>query len=64
MKSPVHNNLGQQSKGAVTAGDEHAANSTACKAKIVTECPKLFRGLGEIEGEYQIKLRYIPNHLL
>ena len=31
--------------------------SSAYKAKIVTEYPKRFRGLGERQGEYQTKLR-------
>ena len=35
MKSPVDNNLSKQSKGANTADDEQAANSSAYKAKIV-----------------------------
>ena len=58
MKSPVDNNLSKQSKDdAHTADTEQAANSSAYKAKIVTEYPKLFKGLGEMQGEYQIKLR-------
>ena len=56
VKSPVDNNPSKQSKGAHTADNEQAANSSTCKAKIVTEYPKLFKGLGEIQ-EYQIKLR-------
>ena len=52
MKSPVDNNLSKQSKGTHIAD-----NSSAYKAKIVTEYPKLFKGLGEIQGEHQIKLR-------
>ena len=57
VKSPVDNNLSKQSKDAYLADNEQAANSSAYKAKMVTEYPKLFRGLGEIQGEYQIKLR-------
>ena len=57
LKSPVDNNLSKQSKDAHTADTEQAANSSAYKAKIVTEYPKLFKGLGEMQGEYQIKLR-------
>ena len=57
VKSPVDNNLRKQSKGADTADNEQAANSSAYKAKIVTEYPELFRGLGKIQGEYQIKLK-------
>ena len=55
-KSSVNNNLSKQNIGANTAGDEQAANSSAYKDKIVNEFPKCFRGLGEIQGEYQIKL--------
>ena len=57
VKSPVDNNLSKQSKGAHTSDNEQAANSSAYKAKIVTEYPKPFKGLGETQGEYQIKLR-------
>ena len=57
MKSLVNNNLSKQSKGADTADSEQATNSSAYEAKIVTEYHKLFKGLGEIQGEYQIKLR-------
>ena len=57
VKSPVDNHLSKQLKGAHTADNEEAANSSAYKAKIVTEYPKLFKGLGEIQGDYQIKLR-------
>ena len=64
VKSPVDIDLSKQSKGADTVDYEQAANSSAYKAKIVTEYPKLFKGLGEIQGEYQIKLRDNANHLL
>ena len=57
VKSPVDNHLSKQLKGAHTADNEEAANSSAYKAKIVTEYPELFKGLGEIQGDYQIKLR-------
>ena len=36
-KNPVDNNLSKQCKCTDTAGDEQAANSSAYKAKIVTE---------------------------
>ena len=32
-------------------------NSSAYEAKIVTDYLKLFRGLSDIQGEYQIKSR-------
>ena len=51
MKSPVDTNLSKQSKGANTAGDEQAANSSAYKAKIATDYPKLFRGLSKTQGD-------------
>ena len=57
VKSPVDNYLSKQRKGTHTFDNEQAANSSAYKAKIVTECPKLLKGFGEIQGEYQIKLR-------
>ena len=55
VKSLADNNLSKQSKSADTAADEQAANCSSDKAKIVIEYPKLFTGLGEIQGEYQIK---------
>ena len=58
VKSPVDNNPSKQSKGAHTANNEQAANSSVYKAEIVTSTlSKLFKALGDIQGEYEIKLR-------
>ena len=57
VKSSVDDKVSKQSASAYAADNDQAANSSEYKAKIITEYPKLFRGLGEIQGEYQIRLR-------
>jgi hypothetical protein len=39
---------------------KHQKKANQYKQQIIGQYPKLFKGLGELEGEYEIKLKELP----